>query len=154
MASVLHSPAADYLAFRAPDHAEHFPRPAPRKADILYTESLGHVGPILAAATGLLVAIGAGVRWFLTLMGGRQDRRIAELERRLDAAEQREREAIERERITNNRLNTLALHGMAVAAVSPPSAELSAWKEVIHRLFPVDSETPMSLLERALRVGA
>lgn len=144
------SSAFDSFAFAPPENWERFPS-EPQRPHIHTSDNIAHVGPITAALTPLLIAVGFGIRWLISWLGGRQDNRITQLEKRLSEVE-------ERERIANNRLQVVTYHALAMSAKlrlsDPASPELASWERVLHEVFPLDAETPLEMLARALKVDA
>lgn len=137
------------LRFQRPENFEWFPRP--ERPVRFQSDKYEHVAPILAAAAPLFLAIGAGIRWLLLKLWGRKENEMGELRQEV-------RDLRKEVGLQSNRIQMLALHGMTMSAklrlTDPGSPELEAWDDLIHQIFPLDAETPMSLLEKALRVGA
>ncbi|WP_338643361.1 hypothetical protein [Novosphingobium olei] len=101
------------------------------------------VGSIIGSA-GALGAIWMFLRWLLTLAGGRQDARIAKLEREVEAL--------------TSRLMIVAQAAMELAAdvekLDPNSASLKRARSALKKAFPVPSAQPGDLAALAAEIDA
>lgn len=107
----------------------------------LMNHTTADVGQIVGGAG----ALGAGwmfLRWLLTLAGGRQDARIAKLEREVEAL--------------TSRLMIVAQAAMELAAdverLDPESPSLKRARSALKKAFPVPSHQPADLAAMAAQV--
>lgn len=148
--SALHAAAPDILGFVPPKNWERFPI-EPQRPHIHTSDNAQHIGPIIAAVTPLIIAIGVAIRWVLTKMWGRKETEFQELRKEV-------RELRAEVTAANNRLQIVTYHALAMSAklrlTDPQSPELASWERVLHDVFPLDAESPIELLAKALRLDA
>lgn len=106
-----------------------------------------------AAMSGSVLAglglLGAAFKFVVTWFGGRQEKRLAELERQMTA--QGKQVAV-----LTNQLQAVAYYGMAMHAKltmhAPESPELAEWDRVMRTIYPLVVDTPADLLRRTIRL--